>query len=444
MKILISSPSFFPYSFGGGEIYVYRLAKELVRRKYDITVMTSIKWKSEKGSYTFDSYKYEDIPVVAFSVNPAAISTAERSTGLGTRTVELLFKVLSKYSPDFVHINGMTPALTTICSELDIAHVVTAHHMGLVCPAGSLLRSDNSICDKPVNHRDCVPCCSYSRTPKWYTGGLLGRVPSWIYRPLGKGLNRIKNLPYLGRGLIYPWLIEQLIESEKILLERAELFIAPSLAMRELLIRNGCKEEKISLVPHGVEIIRTKPGEKINGHPLRFGYLGRIDPLKGLHILLEALERVPTKTLCELHIFGATRNQWDEEYYRTTLANYRGKQKLFIHGLTPHGKLADVFAHIDVLVVPSILPEAFGLVVQESFSAGRPVIVTNSGALLESVRNGVNGFVVERNDSQSLAEAMQRFVDNPGLIFEMSKQIPHVKTIQEYVDELLEIYRQVI
>ncbi|MGQ9648204.1 MAG: glycosyltransferase, partial [Thermodesulfobacteriota bacterium] len=80
----------------------------------------------------------------------------------------------------------------------------------------------------------------------------------------------------------------------------------------------------------------------------------------------------------------------------------------------------------------------------EAFSAGRPVIVTNSGALREQVRDGIDGFVVERNNSKALAEAMQKFLDNPNLILEMSNRIRPVKTIQQYVDEIEKIYGQLI
>jgi glycosyltransferase involved in cell wall biosynthesis len=261
---------------------------------------------------------------------------------------------------------------------------------------------------------------------------------------MGEMLNNIKKLPHIGRGLIYPWLIEQSISAEKKLLEEAGLIIAPSMAIRELLIRNGCGASKIILLPHGIEPLKKSIFETFAGRLIRFGYVGRIDPLKGLHILLKAMERLSNGKICELHIFGASRNPWDEEYRSKTLSNYNGKAIVFDHGLIAHEKLDEAYASIDILVVPSVLPEAFGLVVAEAFSAGRPVIVMNSGALPEIVRDGVDGFVVERNDSEALAEAMQKFIDNPDLIIEMSRQILPVKTIHQYVDEVEKIYHQLI
>ena len=444
LKILISAAGFLPHSFGGGESYVYSLAKELLRRSHNVMVFTSAKWNGQKDRYKVESSKFENIPVVTYCLNPKVVSPEERHTGSGPLTIQILRNILEERLPDIVHINGIKPAFAAVCNELKIAHVVTAHHMGIACPAGGLLRSDNSICDKTANYRDCVPCCSYLKAPKWYAGGLLGRMPSWIYRPIGKALGRAKNLPYLGRGLMYPWLIEQLIEAEKMLLSEAKSLIAPSQTMKELLIRNGCDSSKIILLPHGIEPFKKIPFEPLTDRPTRFGYIGRIDPYKGLHVILKALELVPIRDLWEFHIFGAARNPWDEEYRRMVLKNPHGKAKVFDHGPILPEKIAEAYQNIDVLVVPSILPEAFGLVVAESFSAGRPVIVANSGALAELVRHGVDGFVVKRNDSQSLAEAMQKFIDNPNLVTEMSGKIRLVKTIQQYVDEVEKIYDNLV
>jgi glycosyltransferase involved in cell wall biosynthesis len=444
LDILLSSADFFPNSFGGGEVYVYHLAKELLRRSHNVTVFTPAKWNGQKDHYKVESYKFENIPVVTYSLNPEVVSPEERHTGFGPLTIQILRKILNERLPDIVHINGIKSALAAVCNELKIAHVVTAHHMGIACPAGGLLRSDNSICDKPANFRDCVPCCSSLRAPRWYTGWVLGHIPPRIYRPIGRALNNLKSLPYLGRGLIYPWLIEQSLVAEKILLEEAQLFIAPSMGIRELLIRNGCKAEKITVIPHGIEPLNKLPIEKIECRPIRFGYLGRIDPSKGLHVLLEALELLPSRNLCELHIFGATRNAWDEEYWKKTLNSYKKKAKVFSHGLIPHHRLIDVFSKIDILIVPSLLPEAFGLVVQEAFSAGRPVIVSKSGGPAELVRDGVDGFVVERNNGKALAEAMQKFINNPELIKKMSNQLKKVRTIQEYVNDIEKIYFRMV
>ena len=134
---------------------------------------------------------------------------------------------------------------------------------------------------------------------------------------------------------------------------------------------------------------------------------------------------------------------WDTKYLEECKSSYTGKAPLLFHGRVEPQALDDAYASVDVLVVPSLLPEAFGLVVAEAFSAGRPVIVFNAGGLPELVRDGVDGFVIGSNDSASLAVAMRRLIDVPALVLEMAYQAPPVKTIREYVDEVEVLYSRI-
>jgi glycosyltransferase involved in cell wall biosynthesis len=436
---MLSSAGFFPQSFGGGEMYVYRLAKELLVRRHEVTVVTPAQ---RKGGDSISHYVYDDVPVVSLAMDTELVGRTDTTTGYGLSTSAILRKVVAEISPDLIHINGIKPELISLCKERTIPHVVTAHHAGIVCPAGGLLRPDGSVCDSQITPKNCVPCCNFHRRPKWYTGGLIGRIPSWIYRPLGERLGKAVQLNYLERGLITSWLIERTIKEKQTNLQDAQLFIAPSIFMRDLLVRSGCNPDKVVVIPHGIEPVKAVPLQSKPGMPVRFGYVGRIDPSKGLHVLLQAAELLPAHPACEVHIFGAARNPWHEAYRKKTLSNYGGKALIIDHGLMPHDSLDEVYGQLDVLVVPSLLPEAFGLVVAEAFSAGRPVIVFNSGALPELVTHGKDGLIVQDNSDISLAAAMKSFTEDPRLILQMSEQIPHVKTIQEHVDELEELYKK--
>jgi glycosyltransferase involved in cell wall biosynthesis len=447
MKIILSAPNFFPQSFGGGEMYVYRLAKELLKRGYLVSVLTPVKWPIDKKSLessVIQKYIYNNIPVISVSLNPDKVSFDEKTTGYGPVSIELMKRIVKEYSPELIHINGMKTTMVFLSDELQIPHVVTAHHTGIVCPAGGLISYDGAVCKEKICAYNCIPCCCRWKRPKWYIGGLMGSIPGWIYKSLGKRLHTKNKMSYVLRGLITPWIVEESIRQKRIVMEKAQMIIAPSNFMKDLLVKGGCDPEKIVVIPHGIEPIGTLAVENIKNRLLRFGYIGRIDPLKGLHLLLEATEFLRNGSSCEVHLFGAARNPWDEEYLKKTLSIYKGKAKLINHGLIPHEELKEVFEQIDVLVVPSILPEAFGFVVAEAFSAAKPVIVFNSGALPEQVKDGLNGFVIQQNDAKTLSEAIQRFIDNPDLTTEMSKNIPHIKTMQEYGDEIEKVYLHVV
>jgi glycosyltransferase involved in cell wall biosynthesis len=341
-------------------------------------------------------------------------------------------------------MSGMKAVLSLLCNELNIPHVITAHHAGIACPSGALMRKDDSICTVVANPDDCVPCCSYLRRPKWYTGGMIGKIPVRLYRPIGERLNSAGRLNYIGRGLIHPWLVERSLDAERIVLDSAQLIISPSRFIRDLLVRNGCASSRIIVIPHGVDLIGGLPFDAFAGRPVRFGYIGRINFHKGLHVILQALERLEKEEQCELHIYGEAQHPWEVKYLKRQLENYKGSAGVIAHGNLPPEKIKEAFRNIDVLIVPSLVPEAFGLVVQEAFSAGRPVIVSNSGALPELVKGGIDGFIVERKNDKLLASAMHRMIADPSMIIEMSSRLPRVKTTPEYVDEMEGIYKGVI
>lgn len=440
LNILLSTAGFFPNSFGGGQVYVYRLAKELIRRGHDVTILTSDMWQDGNGENILNSYEYGGIPVRAIRLNPKTLSAGDLYSELSPILMENLRTLLKRLNPDVVHINGIKAPLILICNELNRPNVVTAHHPGFACPAGDLLTPDEGLCEKRAHPTVCIPCCSFRKTSNYIAGWILGHAPRWAYKPVGEILNKNNKNSYIGRGLMFPWLIEKRIESQRIRLFGSKFIISPSIAMTNLLIRNGVNSDKMFLVPHGIEPIPRLPLDRSAERKVRFGYIGSYNRGKGFHILLEALERVEPQDDCELHIFGGAQNPWDKKFIGECMARYSGKSRIIDHGYVSHDELPNAFKEIEVLVVPSIYLEVFGLVILEAFSAGRPVIVSKSGGPEELVRDSVTGFVVERNSSEALARAMQKIIDNPNRIHDMSQQITNVKTIHEYVDEMEKIY----
>jgi glycosyltransferase involved in cell wall biosynthesis len=442
VNILLTVPNYFPNSFGGIQTYVHCLAKELLCRGHQIIVVTAMPRQNDDEPFEIKEYLYKNIKVIAYSIDPDCIDARELHIGSGPLKRRLLRDILTECGPDVVHSNDMDPTITSLCNEMRIPHVVTAHAVAMACPSKALLRADSVVCEKPMNPQDCTVC--YLSPHPWYTGGLIAKIPGFLYQWYGGKLGKRKNLSYLARGLLCPWLIEQDILEKRSVLNLAQCIVAPSLFVRDLLARNGCDFRKILMIAHGIDPIKKSPIEYLGKRPVRFAYIGRISRRKGLHILLESARLLPEDSACEIHIFGATTNDEDEKYRKQILSAYKGRATIFSHGLIPHDKLYEAFAIVDVLVVPSLIPEAFGLVVQEAFTAGRPVIVANSGGLAERVRDGIDGFVVEPNNRFLLSQALQKIIANPGLIRDMTKDLPHVKTTAEYVDEMEALYRHMI
>lgn len=127
---------------------------------------------------------------------------------------------------------------------------------------------------------------------------------------------------------------------------------------------------------------------------LRVGFVGQIIPAKGLHVLLDALRRVPDdlRSRIELVVYGSVRQS--PEHGQQVIEQAHGLPVRFM-GTFQREERASVMATFDVLVVPSLWYD-FPLVIQDALAAGAPVVATNLGGMAEAVKDGVNGFSSSR------------------------------------------------
>ncbi|MGB9975785.1 glycosyltransferase family 4 protein [Thermovenabulum sp.] len=89
------------------------------------------------------------------------------------------------------------------------------------------------------------------------------------------------------------------------------------------------------------------------------------------------------------------------------------------------GETEDVrpyIANSSVYVLPSYYREGTPRSILEAMAMGRPIITTNAPGCKETVKEGVNGFLVPTKDPYSLARAMEKFIQNPDLIISMGKE----------------------
>jgi glycosyltransferase involved in cell wall biosynthesis len=318
--------------------------------------------------------------------------------------------------PDVVHAHGLKEAAARAACVAGVPCVVTVHHGGLVCPQGALLDWEDRVCHRPVEQPVCTRCCLRGR---WW-----GNAPFAV----GRLLRRLPNIPFVTPAMTTPLAVAEKRAEIAALTRDITRFVAPSVAAQEAMLRNGIPRERITVVPHGIKPLAPRPVP--GGPPVRFAYVGRIGREKGLHVLVEAFRRLRGEA--ELHVIGAAHSKWEKCYLRGIAMPAR----VVVHGHLTGDALMAAWAACHVTVLPSIWLEVFGLVVAESFSLGRPVIVTDCGGPPEQIRNMGGGVVVPPNDPDALAAAMQRFADGAAL------SVPKPRTMAEHVADLEKIYAQ--
>jgi len=195
---------------------------------------------------------------------------------------------------------------------------------------------------------------------------------------------------------------------------RIGMFIGVSKAVSESIKNLGVPENKIATIYSGI----VDPSAGIiqsNGaaRHLRLGIVGQIGQWKGHEDALKALsivvEKVPD---AELHVFGKGSPDF-EKHLRQLATSLRIRERTIWHGYVEDR--SQIFANLDVCLVPSRFAEPFGLAALEPAFFGKPVIATRRGGLPEIVRDGETGLIVDANEPKQIASAIQRLWEQPEL-----------------------------
>jgi glycosyltransferase involved in cell wall biosynthesis len=198
-------------------------------------------------------------------------------------------------------------------------------------------------------------------------------------------------------------------------IEHADVLIAVSDKVKRFLIDSGCNKP-IYVVPNMVKIGNDAIYRDLPATPL-IGAMGVFRRKKGFHILIKALsilkqKGVPFKAV----IAGKGRITWYLQYLRWKLDL---KNELTMRGWVSN-KDRDAFVDsIDLYVLPS-RTETFGMVVVEAMARMKRVIATKCGGPEEIITDGVDGFLVEKENPEAMADKLEELIKNP----KNSKVIP--------------------
>ena len=169
------------------------------------------------------------------------------------------------------------------------------------------------------------------------------------------------------------------------------------------------------VIEHGIDLARFLSADgaglraemRAGARPV-VACVSRMAPEKGVDVLIRAIGRVGRDALLLLAGGGP-----DVERCKR-LAGSLGLRD-HVRFLGVRNDVERVYAAADVVVTPSVCDEAFGLSVVEAMASGRPVVVTDAGAMPDLVARGKAGHVVPRGDDVALAGAIGRLVDDRAL-----------------------------
>jgi glycosyltransferase involved in cell wall biosynthesis len=272
---------------------------------------------------------------------------------------------------------------------------------------------------------------------------LWANLPQVPARLLGKTIYYSGLKSPLATYLQLPWLTRQRIERWRQGLGLVDYFIAVCQWAYELLLKNGIPFQKISLSRQGIGQIPAAI-KKQNNSVLRLGYLGRIHPVKGIDLLLEAFRKLPSHYRIELDIYGLPcQDKVEQKYYNRLRAKSSKDIRVRWQGILPQEERFQKLAQLDALVIPSRWLETGPLVLLEAWAVKTPIIGADSGGIAELVRQGQGGLLFKPQDAPSLAETIDRLYQEPELLKKISQSIPErVRTMAEVASDMEIIYQR--
>lgn len=159
--------------------------------------------------------------------------------------------------------------------------------------------------------------------------------------------------------------------------------------------------------------------ERAKKKELRILFLGNIIERKGLHTLLHAIRSLP-RSAFQLDVIGSLTA---EPAYARQMQDFvtinRLSSVVHFHDALDHHPLIEKLRHAHVLVVPSSY-EGFGIVYLEGMGFGLPAIGTTAGAAGEIIEHGRTGYLIEPDDSQSLANHLAHLASDRSLLAQLS------------------------
>ena len=199
----------------------------------------------------------------------------------------------------------------------------------------------------------------------------------------------------------------------------ARVFCVSDFIRRHTIERYPAIAHKAVTVYNGVDGDTFAPGDhRVESGPLVVLYVGRVEARKGVHVILDAFERVisPRVPTARLRIVGPA-SYWtrgDNGYYDTLSSRCDVNPRIELRGPTyDDSELSTIYRSATVSVIPSTFPEALGLTSLEAQASGVPVVVSDAGGLPETVADGRSGFVFANGNAEQLGELVVDLLLNP-------------------------------
>jgi glycosyltransferase involved in cell wall biosynthesis len=362
LKVLYINTLYNPNYVGGAERVVQSLAEDMAASGHETVVLSAAPQKGTVNWVNGVKVYYINLKNVYWPYGEKANASPAKALWHAFDTynpwmTREVVRILRAERPDLVHthvIAGFSCLIWRAVKQLGLPLVHTLHDYYLLCPRSTMFRNGRNC------RTQCWQCQLYAR-PR--------RKPSDL--------------------------VDTVVGVSDAILRRHLEFGYFDAASQKTVIYNA------------YPLASSTPRSDAPSIPIRFGYLGRLDPAKGLEVLLEAVRQLPRGTW-RLKVGGRGPASY-ESYLR---AKYKMPEVDFVGYVDPDSFLQT----IDVLVVPSVWHDPSPRVISEAYAHRVAVVGSRTGGIPELIEEGHTGLLFTPGTSDDLARKMREFTEHPTII----------------------------
>lgn len=313
-------------------------------------------------------------------------------------------KTIKSFRPDIIHLHNIDKhALTFLLPLKHYKTIRSIHDFGIVCPAfWGIHKDDRKVCEQGIGFKcirhGCLNPCLY---PLYY---YLFKIKHSFQR------------------------------------KRVQGYITATHLMREYMENQEFRN--IVVLPYFTDK-RSAMAENTGKKEILF--VGKLEENKGCESLIKAfgmvLEKIPD---ARLTLVGSG---VQEINLKKLSRSMNISEKINFCGSVPNKNIAKHYIDATVVVVPSLCMDNSPIVIYEALSFGKPVIATDRGGIPELITNGYNGFLVNADHPEAMAEAIVNILgEKNGELYEIMTRHAFDSSLKysvdKYVDNLESAYRK--
>ena len=398
MRILYITSLFPPYIGGGAEITLSNIVDGMAKRGHEVGVLTTV---GEKG---VNISKENNITIYRCGIRNIYWHFSDKKPAPWKRLIWHIIdsynffakvdirRVIKDFKPDIVSCHNLS-GISSVAAWVELAEkkiptIQVLHDYYSICPKTTMFK----------NGHNCEQRCTFCSLPRLSHTQASNKITAVV-------------------GV-----------SQAVLDKHLQFGLFSKVGVKKI-IHNGREPKAINSETKKHEI-------------LTFGFIGTLNPVKGIKPLLEAFVRVLAESPkpVQLLIGGTGKTKYISELQQ----NYSSDQIVFLGRVDP----ANFFSEVDITIVPSLWNDPFPGVVFESLGSGIPVIGTKRGGIPEMIQHEKNGLLYEPDKSHALESAILHLIKDQELLAEMKKNAkPSAASflnVNRMIDEHEALYKQIL